>query len=615
MFGYKGKILHIDLTNSKSSVEDITEDFCKKYIGGNGLSIYLLYHNSPPHVDPFSPENPLIFAVGPFAGTIVPDSGKYIVQAKSPQTFLMGEAVSSGIWGPMLKWAGFDAVVIKGKSPKPTYLFIDDASIQFKEAKYLWGKTTWETEDIIAKDIGDRSVCVASIGPAGENLVRFGNITNEKNRQAGRTGMGAVMGSKNLKALAVRGTKPLEVADMTGLLKYSHELNTECQGKGTETYRLYGTPAFLEMADVLGTSPTRNAQQSSDPELAKGLGGKYIKDTYEPKTMACHACPIACDHISSLKYQYKGATVSIERESLYALGLMTGIGNFESVARANEFCDRYGMDTISAGLTVSWAMECYQKGILTKKDTDGLELNFGDEGALMEVLRKIVYREGLGNLLAEGSRMASQKLGKGSERFTYQGNGLEIPHFDLRGMKCSALGFMTSTRGAHHMTSSPYVYELSGKVDGTKADPSYGKLVVDQEDKWAVIESLILCKFARNVFFEYEKLVKLYTLVTGIPITVEEMQKAGERIYTLEKAFNVREGETRKNLYPSHRILHEPIANGKLKGVRLTKEEFDMELDAYFKAREWTSEGVPQRQKLVSLGLGDVARDLWRNAQ
>lgn len=605
----------------------MSESFCRKYIGGNGFGVYLLYHNSLSNTDPFSADNPLIFSVGPFAGTIVPATGKYIVNAKSPLTFLYGEGVASGAWGPALKYAGYDSVIIKGRAQKPTCVFVDDDDVNFVDAKDLWGKTSWETDDLIKERLGDENIKVAAIGPAGEKMVRYANITNDRSRHAGRTGMGSVMGSKNLKAVAIKGTKSLYVAKLDELLEFCLELIKECQGPATSSYRTYGTPASMSVLDARGLSPTKNWLESTNSSVCDPLTAEYIKEHYSPKFIACQGCPLACDPITVIKEgRFKGIAASVEHETLYALGLSTCVNDYSTVTKATELCDLYGIDTITAGVTIGWAMECYERGLLNKEATDGIELTFGNKEALLEIIPRIAYREGkIGNLLAEGTKMASEKLGKGSDYFAMHNKGLELPHYEMRAVKLSALGFCTSTRGGHHMTSSPYdidvggntmIYNIGGysvgKIDGTKADPTYGKIVADREDWYSVIESLICCKFTRNVFGTFERMSKLYRLITGIPIDENEMQIAGQRIYTLEKCFNVREGWTKKDDYPPPRILNDPVANGPFKGTRLTKEEFDIMLEAYYKAREWTPEGIPTIEKLISLGLGDVADNLWR---
>jgi aldehyde:ferredoxin oxidoreductase len=607
VYSYRNKVLHVDLTRQRIESETLQEEFCRKYIGGNGFGIYYLCKNAPPRVEPFDPANVLIFATGPFAGTCIPSAGKYIVHAKSPLTFLMGESVCSGSWGPTLKWAGYDAVVITGKAAQPTYLFIDDDSVQFKDAKDLWGRDSWETEDMIKETIGDRDISVAAIGPAGENLVRYACITSDKSRQAGRTGMGAVMGSKKLKALAVRGSKSLEVAKIDELVEYCNRLYKDCQGDATKYYRLYGTPGGMISLSEMGISPTRNWQQSSDHVLHEEFTGETTKERYHPKMIACQGCPIACDPVTVLKNgPYKGTTASVEQESLYGLGLSTGVGNYQLMVKATEFSDRYGVDTISVGVTIGWAMECYQKGLLTREDTGGLELKFGNGEAVLEIIRKIAYRKGIGDLLAEGVKRASEKLGKDSQHFAMHSKGLELPDYEVRGLKVCALAFMTSTRGGHHMTASAYDFDLAGKVEGTKADPAYGRLVADRENLWAVIDSLILCKFTRKVITGYEQIAELYRLATGLFLSVEELSLAGERIYTLEKSYNIREGWTLKDeTYPA-RIFKEPIGNGPLKGIRFTEEERSLLLEAYFKARGWSAEGIPPKEKLAKLGLDMV---------
>jgi len=610
LFGYAGKILYVDLNRNKTKVTVIKNGFCEKYVGGNGFAIRLLYDNTKPKIEPFDRENTLIFAVGPFAGTMVPTSGKHMVQAKSPLTGFMGESVSSGMWGQALKRAGYDAVVIRGKAEKPTYLFIDDDNIHFRDAKNLWGQDSIQTSDMIVEEIGDENVCVAAIGPAGEHLVRFANITNDRYRQAGRTGMGAVMGSKNLKAVAVRGTKKIEVHNLDKLMEVCHDLNEQFQGPGGEFYRKWGTPGMVLIMNHMASLPTRNYQQATF-ELAENISGEHIVEHYIAKAISCAGCPIACDHISVIEGgPHTGTVTSVEFETLYALGSECGIGYFPAIAKATDLCDRLGMDTISTGVTIGWAMECYERDILTNEDTDGTELTFGNHEALIEVINKIAHREGIGNLLAEGVKKASEKVGKGSKHFAMHNKGLELPGYDLRGLKASALGFMTSTRGGCHLRSQMYDFDVKGKIDRFKAEKSLGKMVMDREDLLAVVDSLMLCKFIRGVFYTFDKFAELYRLVTGIEMTADKLQKAGERIYNLEKAYNIREGWTKKDDYPPPRIMKDPIPDGVAKGSVVTRQEFEIMLNAYFEARGWSKEGTPQKQKLAELGLEDIAEDV-----
>jgi aldehyde:ferredoxin oxidoreductase len=610
LFGYAGKILYIDLNSKKSKVVRMPKLFYEKYIGGNGLAIRLLYDNNEANIDPFSPENTLVFAVGPFAGTPIPTSGKYIVQAKSPLTNIMGESISSGLWGQTMRRTGYDAFVIKGRMKKPTYLFVDDDTVSFKDAENLWGQDSIETSDSIVEELSDENICVASIGPGGERLVKYATITNDRYRQAGRTGMGAVMGAKNLKAVAVRGTKNVEVANLEKLLEVTNELYKQCQGEITTGYRAYGTPQSVMVHNYIAALPTRNWQESSF-ELAEKIGAEYIGKKYIAKAVACSGCPIACDHISIIKEgPYKGLAASVEFESIYSLGSQCGIGHFPTIVKAVDLCDRLGIDTISAGVTIGWAMECFEKGILNKKDTDGLDLSFGNQEALLEVINKIAYRKGIGNLLAEGVKEASEKVGKNSEHFAMHNKGLELPGYDLRGLKACALGFMTSTRGGCHLRTSIYDFDLRGKIDRFKADPVIGKLVMEREDLYAIVESAMLCKFIRGLLGNFDKIAEIYTLVTGIEMPPEKLQKAGERIYNLEKAFNVREGWTKKDEYPPPRIMKDPIKEEAAKGQLIPKAEFELMLNAYFKARGWSAEGIPRKQKLNELGLEKIAKEI-----
>lgn len=611
MFGYSGKILHVDLNNGKSSVEDIDQGFCRTYIGGNGFGIRLLYDHAPPHVDPFSPENPLIFAIGPLTGTTAPTSSKHVVQTKSPLTGFQGEAISSGFWASALRQADYDAVVLKGRSEKPVYLFIDNSTIQFRDAKTLWGKDALETLDLIREEIGDDNIRSASIGPGGENLVRYANITNDRHRQAGRTGVGAAMGSKNLKAVAVRGTGSVKVADMEGTLEYCKELYDLCQSPLTGAYRTLGTHVSVMIHQIQAALPTRNWQDSVF-EFAENISGEYIHPRWVVKTLACAGCPIGCDHVTLVKEGESGEVLaSVEFESIYALGSNCGIGHFPDVNRAVDLCDRMGIDTISAGVTIGWAMECYEKGLLTKEDTEGLDLRFGNAEAQLGAIELIAYQKGkLGELLAQGTKEASRRLGKGSERWAMHNKGLEYPGYDLRGLKMSALGFNTSNRGGCHLRNSSYDFDLKGKVDRFEAKEEYASLVMDRDDMWSIVDSLMLCKFSRGVLDSYEKFVKLYNLVTGLGMTVEAMRLAGERIWNLEKAFNVREGWTERDDYPAPRIMEDPITGGVAKGHLVTEEEFRMMHRAYFRERGWSSEGIPTKEKLRELGLDGIAEEI-----
>lgn len=611
MFGFTGKILKIDLSTKKTSVETIDEEFCKKYVGGVGFVARLLYDNTEAKIDALSPGNALVVVSGPLAGTIFPTGSKCIIGAKSPLTGFFGESISTSFFAPELKFAGYDAVVIKGRADNPTYLLIEDDDVQFKDAKHLWGKDVFETEKLINGELGDqKNVKVACIGPAGEKMVRFANIFHTGRRHSGRTGMGAVMGSKNLKAIAIRGTKSVAVSKLEDLNKIMFDFHEKARGPATEKYRTLGTAGNVLTLNHIGILPTRNWQQGTF-EKAELVSGEYMK-RYVTGVSACATCPIACDHhVHASEGPYSGATTTMDYESLYALGTNCGIDNFPAIFEAMDLCDRYGMDTMSAGVSIAWAMECYEKGILNKKDTDGLDLKFGNHEACIKLISKIAHREGLGDTLAEGVKRASEKIGKGSEHFAIHVKGLELPGYDIRGLKTAALGWAVAARGGCHNRSAAYEPDMKGEVDRLKAEKGRGKLAVRTEEFAALLDALGICKFLRGCFKDFHgEAAKIYTTVTGIEMTVDDLKKAGERIINIKKAFNVREGWTRNDDNLPPRVLKDPIPDGLSKGAYVKPEELDMMLDDYYDVRGWTKNGLQTKSKLGSLGLEDLAREV-----
>jgi len=611
MFAYAGKILHIDLTNQKTRVERVGEDFLKKYVGGVCLAARLAYDNTPKGADPLSPENALCLATGAFCGTIVPVGNKYSIATKSPLTGFIGDCLSSSYFAASIKRAGYDGIAIKGKAERPIYLFIDDDIVQFRDASGLWGMETWQTEEAIRSEIGDETVRVASAGPAGEKLVLFANVTNDRQRQAGRTGPGAVMGSKNLKAIAIRGTQPIPVADLEGLSKACLELSQTAQGTKTEKYRILGTPSNVLTLNRLGILPTRNFQQGVF-EAAEKISGEYMHEHYTDKAVSCAGCPIACEQNVTVKEgAYAGTRTSIDYESLFANGSLCGIDYFPGIIKAIELCDRYGMDTMSTGVTVAWAMECFERGILTKEDFDGLEPYFGNHEAATALIEKIARREGIGDLLAQGVKRASEKVGKGSKHFAMHAKGLEMCGYDPRGLQTFALGCAVGTRGPCHNRSLAYEPDVRGEVDRFKAEPGRGHVAKDAEEFAAILDTMMFCKFIRGCFKDlYADSARLYTLTTGIEITPEEIKKLGERAWNLKKAFNIREGWTKDDDWLPPRFLKDPIPEGTSKGCVVKPKDLRMMIDAYYQARGWTPEGLIPKEKLIELGLEDIAEDI-----
>lgn len=621
MYGYTGRMLIVDLTSKKIKTEAISEVFCRKYIGGNGFSIRFLYEHQKPGIDPLSPDNVLVFAVGPFSGTVIPTSAKYVVQAKSPLTGFQGKSIGSSFWSLAFKRAGYDVLLIKGRAKKPTYLFIDDDIIEFREANELWGRNCSETDRIIRDMIGDDNVRVASIGPAGENLVRFASIVSDRHHEDdGRTGMGAVMGSKQLKAVAVRGSKTVEVAKLDELLDFSREYYKKVINGSTS--------AIMKNLGTIGTgmeylsnyaTPIRNFQSTdafkeSTPmsEDIRKISTEWMQEQYVHKSIACVGCPIGCDHIDFIKSgPYKGVAYKMEYQGMYALGTNCGIWYLPAIVKAGQLCDTLGMDVVSTGVVIAWAMECLEKGILTLKDTGGVDLSFGNHEALMEIIPKIAHREGFGDILAEGVKRVSEKIGKGSEKFAMHSKGLEFPGFDVRGLKTTALSFAVSTRGADHLSAAVFGPEIRGRINRFRYETSQGGFVAEKENNLLLYDLLMVCRFSGDIWMNiYSDLAHMYSLVTGIPLTTEELIIAGERVWNMEKAYNIREGWTRKDDSLPPRVFNDPIPDGDAKGAKLTKEEFDFMLDDYYAARGWTRNGMPTKKKLIELGLDDVATEV-----
>ena len=609
MYGYAGRVLHVDLTTGKTQVEPLNEDYAKKYIGGIGLGMRLWLDHSKAGVDPFSPENPLILAGGPTAGTVWPTGGNgHAFVSKSPQSFGISESKSHGYFGAELKRAGYDAVIFKGKSEKPVYVWIDDDSVQFLSASHLWGKSPAETEDIIKEELGDYYIRVAAIGLAGEKLVRIACIINEKTRAAGRTGMGAVMGSKNLKAIAVRGTNDVKVAKPDEFMELVKEFHERMKGPATKKYRTFGTPENVLVHNALQCMPTRNYNNASF-EGAEKVSGETLNERFVAKIIACSSCAMRCEHICVVpEGPYKGTTTRLEYEPLWALGPYCGVDRLDAIIKGMDLCNYYGIDGISAGVIVAFAMDCYENGILTEKDLDGIDAHFGNHEALIKLLEKIGKREGIGDILAEGVKIAAEKIGKGSEKLAQHIKGVEATGYDLRSLKTAALGYAVSFRGADHNRHGAYAFDVKGKVNRLKAEKGRGKLVKDIEDLYTVIDSLIICKFSRGTYYkEFEDLAKLYTLLTGFETTPEEMRMKGERINNLARVINTREGFSRKDDHLPYKVMHHPISDeGPSKGAYVTQEELDLLLDDYYEARGWTRNGIPTEEKLNELGMNDL---------
>jgi aldehyde:ferredoxin oxidoreductase len=609
LFGYAGKVLYVDLTTGKTRTEKLNEETAKKYIGGIGLGMKLWLANSAAGVASLSPENPIVLALGPVSGTMFPTGGNgHAFISKSPATGGVGEAVSHGTFGAELKRAGYDAIILTGKSEKLVFLWIDDDSVQLLDATELAGKSPSETEDAVKEELGDYYIRVASIGLAGEKLSKIASIINEKTRAAGRTGLGAVLGSKNLKAIAVRGTHDITVAKPDEFMDMVKEFHERMKGPSTQKYRTLGTVENILVNNTMFCMPSRN-YRNAHFEDAEKVSGEVVNEKYVSKIIACSSCPMRCEHEAVVREgPYKGTMARIEYESLWALGPYTGVNKLDAIIKAAELCNYYGLDAQSTGVTVGFVMDCHENGILSHDDLEGIDAHFGNADALLQLIEKIGKREGIGDVLADGVKVAAQKIGKGSEQLAQHIKGLEVTGYDMRCLKTAALSYAVSFRGADHNRSSAYAVDLKGKVNRLKAEKGRGKIVKDLEDTFALLDSFIVCKNARGSFYkELEDMAKLYRLVTGSDMTVGELSSAAERIITLARLINLREGLSRKDDTLPWKVMNEPIPDdGPVKGAVVTQDELDLMLDDYYQARGWTLEGVPTTSKLRELGMEDL---------
>ncbi|MGD0204368.1 MAG: aldehyde ferredoxin oxidoreductase family protein [Candidatus Bathyarchaeia archaeon] len=610
MLGYAGRVLRVDLTTGKTRFEKLDAETAKKYIGGIGLGMKLWLANSKAGVDAFNPDNPLVLAVGPVSGTMFPTGGNgHAFISKSPATNGVGEAVSHGTFGTEIKRAGYDAVILTGKAERPVYLWIDDDSVQLLDAEQIWGKSPSETEDAIKDEIGDYYVRVASIGLAGEKLSKIASIINEKTRAAGRTGLGAVMGSKNLKAIAVRGTRDIVVAKPDEFIEMVKEFHERMKGPAAQKYRTLGSAENVMIQNALFCMPTRN-YNNAHFENAEKVSGEALNERFIAKIIACNSCAMRCEHEAVVREgPYKGTMARMEYDNLWALGPNCGIDRLDAIIKAAELCNYYGLDAQSTGVTVSFVMDCHETGILSHEDLGGIDAHFGNAEALLQLIEKIGKREGIGDVLADGVKIAAEKIGKGSDKLAQNIKGLEVTGYDLRCLKTAALGFAVSFRGADHNRSGAYTFDLTGKVDRLKAEKGRGKLVKDSEDVYALLDSLIVCKNAKGTFYkELADMAKLYTLVTGYEMTPEELSLAGQRINTLARLINIREGLSRKDDTLPWKVMNKPIPDdGPAKGAMITQDELDLLLDDYYQSRGWTADGIPTKSQLDKLGMEDLS--------
>ena len=598
MHGFHGRLLHVDLNTGKSSWRDLEESRLRAFLGGIGLGTSLLYDYAPPGVEPFSPANPLIFTSAPLVGTGLTTTAKFAVVTKSPLTGFIADSLSSSHFALELKRVGLDALVITGRAASMVYVFIENQKVEIREAEHLRGKAPGETERLIRSELVVPAARVAAVGLAGENRVRFATISNE-GRHAGRGGVGAVMGSKNLKAVALCGDREISVADSTGVDAIAESLRRKSLGSLTEKYRSIGTVANLAVFNSLGTLPTRNFQQSTF-DHAENLSGETLTENIFSRRHGCASCTIQCERLFK---SINGEEQRLEYETLFALGPLCGIKDPDVVLQAARLCDLHGLDTISTGGTLAWAMECGDNGLLP--EDRNIRLRFGDAAAFLAAIAAVAERRGVGDLLAEGSRRAALKIGGGSSYWAMHVKGLEMPGYEPRSLKTMALGLAVSPRGACHNRSGAYEADFSGAVDRLRADPARGSLVAASEDFAAVLDSLIVCKFLRKCFTDfYAESAELLSKVTGWNCSGNELRRVGERIHTLKKLFNVREGWRSQDDWLPQRLLSEALPTGVARGVSLTTEELREMIQGYYRARGWDEDGLVPKAKLAELGIG-----------
>lgn len=622
MNGWAGTILRVDLTNEKIKKQDLPEELALKFLGGSGINAKILYDETEPGIDPLGPENKLIFGAGPLAGTLAPSSSRYTITAKGPFTFAFCDSNSGGHFGPEMKFAGYDNIIFEGVAKRPVYLWADDDFVELRDASSLWGKDVWETDKIVKQELGDQEIKIAAIGVPGEKLVRYAAVINDWARAAGWGGSGAVMGSKKLKAVAIRGTKGVQVAKPREFERISAKCR-EMIGKSQKpkTVGYYGKPWLNWLRnEIQKSNPTMNYKLPRVPSSEFPKVGLEAFEKLIVKWKGCFNCPLHCGHVLKARAgKFAGLVGEGFEYDQQIDGQMMGIYDLNFVLKWTVETNRLGIDCDGPAYAIAWAMELYEKGLITKEDTGGIELNWGDQDAALAMLEKIAKREGFGDLLAEGSELAAKKFGKGSEKFAYNVKGARM-EIDPRTGWATALAHVTSTRGSDHLKGMPLSnafgvwkgipYEFT---DDSKTEYK-AEAVIFFEHVNAVIDSLGLCKndtWSQSAECPgINEFAELMSAATGKPFTANELMWAGERIYNVERAYNAREGLTRKDDVFPEKFYTEPIET-KIKVI--DRETFEKLKDEYYRLRGWdVKTGNPTRAKLKELGLDYIAYDLQR---
>jgi len=613
-FGYNRQILRVDLTRRKIRVEKPPESFYRRYFGGRGVVTYYLLKELGSAIDPLGSRNILVFAPGVVTGAPIPGSGRNSVGAKSPLTGAYGEAEAGGFWGAELKHAGFDGIVIKGKAKSQVYLWIHDGEVEIQDAQHLWGLDIGDSQEIIRKDVGERLARTAQIGKGGEEMVRFACIINDLKHAAGRVGMGAVMGSKNLKAVAVRGHGGPEMANPEKLKELTRWIVDNLEEEHGKMHE-YGTGAAMKEGVLSGNLPTRNFRDAEFPD-PEAISAQAIKDTVRIGMEACYFCPVRCKKVVKIEEPYAVDPIygGPEYETLAAFGSNCGINDLKAICKANELCQRSTLDTISTGNVIAFAMECFENKLLTKTDTHGINLTFGNVEAMLQIVEMIAKREGIGDLLAEGTMRAAERIGKGAEKFAVHVKGEEVPMHDPRLKRGLGLGYSVKPTGADHMNNLHDTW--------TKKMPSFGIVEpVPLEDlgpkkvrlymykvNFEIIKNcLLLCDF---VHWDEDQIVEIVRAVTGWDSNLWEIMKVSERSINMARAFNIREGFTRKDDWLPDRFFH-PQTSGPLSDTAVDPRKLENAKSIYYSMMGWDQErGAPTRAKLEELDIPWVADKL-----
>lgn len=614
--GYTGTILRVDLTNQVVRKEPLDDAFALNYIGGRGFTSRLQYDLIPPAIDPLGPDNVAIIAPGALTGTTAPSSGRFTLGGRSPLTGLLGDANSGGFWGAVVKKAGYDLLIIHGRAPHPVYLWIDHDRIEIRDARHMWGQDMRQVEQMIKAE-GGRGMSIAGIGQAGENLVRFACLIADGEHAAGRTGLGAVLGSKQLKAIAVRGNKPVPLHDKAAFEELADELTEllRTDPRSGQELPQYGTTALLDHHQAIGMVNTRNYQTGVFEGKDK-INGDALNLQYLVRPTACYRCPCMCDRYSRVtEGEFAGTEVGgPEYSTIVAFGSGCGNDNLASILKANELCNLYGLDTIETGNVIAFTMELYQRGILTRAETDGIDLSWGNYHAIIEMVERIAFRKGFGDLLAGGIVDAAQEIGRNAERYAVHVKGMTPPPPDARAVKVYNFRYAVSPRGADHLRiSAPGAYGL----DSLPIMEAATKLHF-WENIVTIPDMMGLCKFPYSYFAKtveltlkkvLETIPALYSSATGVKITGDDLLLMAERLNNLERAHNARLGMTAEHDTLPPRFTEDVMPEGPAKGA--VYDILDPLKEAWYKIHGWDEEtGKPKRQKLEELGLKDVADDL-----